>query len=142
VIVLGVVAHLLYRAHPDPRTAMRGLAGPAVAMLACALGGVMSGGVAQRVADWLDGTGGTIEGPPVLLTWQASVIPPLLIVLLALVGWLARRTVQLRRIETAAVESRLRGRARRHRAHPASPACAPWPLSPTGRPGSSASPPS
>ncbi|MEU9783056.1 hypothetical protein AB0H92_19190 [Streptomyces phaeochromogenes] len=104
VIVLGVVAHLLYRAHPDPRTAMRGLAGPAVAMLACALGGVMSGGVAQRVADWLDGTGGTIEGPPVLLTWQASVIPPLLIVLLALVGWLARRTVQLRRIETAAVE--------------------------------------
>ncbi|MFD9191518.1 hypothetical protein ACFWCA_25200 [Streptomyces phaeochromogenes] len=104
VIVLGVVAHLLYRAHPDPRTAMHGLAGPAVAMLACALGGVMSGGVAQRVADWLDGTGGTIEGPPVLLTWQASVIPPLLIVLLALVGWLARRTVQLRRIETAAVE--------------------------------------
>ncbi|MEU9185520.1 hypothetical protein AB0D14_13375 [Streptomyces sp. NPDC048484] len=104
VIALGVVAHVLYRSHPDPRTAMRGLAGPAVAMLACALGGVMSGGVSQRVADWLDGTGGTIEGPPVLLTWQASVIPPLLLVLLALVGWLARRTVLLRRTETAAVE--------------------------------------
>ncbi|MCX4911003.1 hypothetical protein [Streptomyces sp. NBC_00878] len=109
VIVLGVVARLLYRAHPDPRTAMRGLAGPAVAMLACALGGVMSGGVAQRVADWLDGTGGTIEGPPVLLTWQASVIPPLLIVVLVLVGWLARRTVRLRRIETAAVGLDYRG---------------------------------
>ncbi|BCL32666.1 hypothetical protein ACFFS2_12985 [Streptomyces aurantiacus] len=104
VIALGVVAHVLYRAHPDPRTAMRGLAGPAVAMLACALGGVMSGGVSQRVADWLDGTGGTIEGPPVLLTWQASVIPPLLLVVLVLVGWLARRTVLLRRVETAAVE--------------------------------------
>ncbi|MFE9682153.1 hypothetical protein [Streptomyces sp. NPDC006285] len=104
VIALGVVAHVLYRAHPDPRTAMRGLAGPAVAMLACALGGVMSGGVSQRVADWLDGTGGTIPGPPVLLTWQASVIPPLLLVLLALVGWLARRTLVLRRTETAAVD--------------------------------------
>ncbi|MFE7074318.1 hypothetical protein ACFU96_29930 [Streptomyces sp. NPDC057620] len=104
VIVLGVVAHVLHRAKPDPRTAMRGLAGPAVAMLACALGGVMSGGVSQRVADWLDGTGHTIAGPPVLLTWQASVIPPLLLVLFVLVGWLARRTVVLRRAETAAVE--------------------------------------
>ncbi|WP_151477352.1 lipase family protein [Streptomyces albicerus] len=112
VIALGVVAHLLYRTHPDTRTAMRGLAGPAVAMLACALGGVMSGGVAQRVADWLDGTGGTIDGPPVLLTWQASVIPPLLIVLLVLVGWLAWRTVQLRRLETAAVDGDYQGEPR------------------------------
>ncbi len=105
VIVLGVVAHLLYRSHPDPRTAMRGLAGPAVAMLACALGGVMSGGVAQRVADWLNGTGDTaVLGPPVLLTWQASVIPPLLVVVVLLVAWLARRTTVLRRRETAAVE--------------------------------------
>ncbi|MGP4048159.1 hypothetical protein [Streptomyces sp. 2A115] len=104
VVALGVVAHLLYRAHPDTRTAMRGLAGPAVAMLACALGGVMSGGVAQRVADWLDGTGGTIKGPPVFLTWQASVIPPLIVVLLGLIGWLAWRTMVLRRSEMAAVE--------------------------------------
>ncbi|MEV0224304.1 hypothetical protein [Streptomyces sp. NPDC050704] len=109
VIALGVVAHLLYRAHRDTRTAMRGLAGPAVAMLACALGGVMSGGVGQRVADWLDGTGGTIPGPPVLLTWQASVIPPLIVVVLALVGWLAWRTVLLRRAETGAVELDYRG---------------------------------
>ncbi|MFF3372372.1 hypothetical protein ACFYXF_05365 [Streptomyces sp. NPDC002680] len=104
VLVLAVVAHLLYRAHPDPRAAMRGFAGPAVATLACALGGVMSGGVSQRVADWLDGTGGTIAGPPVLLTWQASVIPAVLLVVLGLVGWLARRTLQLRRGELEAVE--------------------------------------
>ncbi|MFD9459916.1 hypothetical protein [Streptomyces sp. NPDC060027] len=117
VIALGVVARILYRANPrvpgsrgtatgtgDTRTAMRGFAGPAVAMLACALGGVMSGGVSQRVADWLDGTRHSIPGPPVLLTWQASAIPPLLVVLLALIGWLARRTWQLRRGETTAVE--------------------------------------
>jgi hypothetical protein len=109
VIALGVVAHVLHRAHPDARTAMRGLAGPAVAMLACALGGVMSGGVAQRVADWLDGTGHTIPGPPVLLTWQASVIPPLLLVLLVLVGWLAWRARLLRRAETGSVEDDYRG---------------------------------
>jgi hypothetical protein len=89
VIVLAVVASVLHRGLPGPRTVLRGLGGPAVAMLACALGGVMTGGVAQRVADWVDGAGGTIEGPPVLLTWQASVIPALLVVLLVLVGWLA-----------------------------------------------------
>ncbi|MDX2545774.1 hypothetical protein ACOT81_02425 [Streptomyces sp. WI04-05B] len=104
VVALAVVARLLYRAHPDPRAALRGLGGPAVATLACALGGVMSGGVSQRVADWLDGTGATIEGPPVLLTWQASVIPAVLLVVLGLIGWLARRTLQLRRAELDAVE--------------------------------------
>jgi hypothetical protein len=104
VIALGVVAHLLHRTHPDPRAAMRGLGGPAVAMLACALGGVMSGGVSQRVADWLDGTRTSIDGPPVLLTWQASVIPPLLVVLLVLCAWLAWRTWLLRRTELGSVE--------------------------------------
>ncbi|GCB52250.1 hypothetical protein [Streptomyces sp. NL15-2K] len=104
VIVLGAVAHVLHRAHPDQRAAMRGLGGPAVAMLACALGGVISGGVSQRVADWLDGTGTNIPGPPVLLTWQASVIPPLLVVLLVLCGWLGRRAWVLRRAEMGAVE--------------------------------------
>ncbi len=88
---------------------MRGLAGPAVAMLACALGGVMSGGVAQRVADWLDGTQGSLPGPPVLLTWQASVIPPALLVLLALCGRLALRTWRLRAREMRAVERDYRG---------------------------------
>ncbi|MEV5437470.1 hypothetical protein AB0K80_15870 [Streptomyces sp. NPDC052682] len=110
VVVLAVVAHLLYRTRPDPRAVLRGLGGPAVAMLACALGGVMSGGVAQRVSDWLDGTGlpdGTgpaFAGPPVLLTWQASVIPLLLLVLLVLCGRLVRRAWRLARAERAAVE--------------------------------------
>ncbi|MEU6105197.1 hypothetical protein [Streptomyces flaveolus] len=104
VIVLAVVAHVLHRALPDPRAAIRGLGGPAVAMLACALGGVMSGGVAQRVSDWLDGTGSSIDGPPVLLTWQASVIPPLLLVVLLLCAALARRTWRLARAERDAVE--------------------------------------
>jgi hypothetical protein len=104
VIALAVVAHLLHRTHPGRRAAMRGLGGPAVAMLACALGGVMSGGVCQRVSDWLDGTGTSLDGPPVLLTWQASVIPPLLVVLLVLCGWLGWRTWLLRRAELGAVE--------------------------------------
>ncbi|MFF7451478.1 MULTISPECIES: hypothetical protein [unclassified Streptomyces] len=105
VVLLAAVAHLLHRTHPDPRAAMRGLGGPAVAMLACALGGVMSGGVSQRVADWLDGTGTSLAGPPVLLTWQSSVIPPLIIVLLVLIACLGRRTWRLRRTELTAVES-------------------------------------
>ncbi|MFJ3309925.1 hypothetical protein ACIPSA_44385 [Streptomyces sp. NPDC086549] len=104
VVVLGAVAHDLYRRQPDPRAAMRGLGGPAVALLACALGGVISGGVAQRVADWLDGTGGSIAGPPVLLTWQASVIPPLLATLLLPAGLLSWRTWQRCRAERGAVE--------------------------------------
>ncbi|MCZ2524952.1 hypothetical protein ODJ75_09685 [Streptomyces sp. HB2AG] len=72
------------------RPVLRGMGGPAVAMLACGLGGVLSGGLAQRIADWLDrGTdpgdpGGLLQGPPVLLSWQASVLPPLLAVVLAL----------------------------------------------------------
>jgi hypothetical protein len=108
VIALAVVARTLYRTAPDPRTALRGYAGPAVAMLSCALGGVMSGGGAQRVADWLDGagepgSGGTIDGPPVLLTWQASVIPPLLVVVAALCGWLGVRTWRRARRDRANV---------------------------------------
>jgi hypothetical protein len=104
VIALAVAAHLLHRTRPDTRAAMHGLGGPAVAMLACALGGVMSGGVSQRVSDWLDGSGASLAGPPVLLTWQASVIPPLLVVLLVLCGELGRRTWVLSRTERAAVE--------------------------------------
>lgn len=107
VVVLAVVSLGLYRKIPEPRTVMHGLGGPVVAMLACALGGVMTGGVAQRVADWLDGSGtpgmgrgALIEGPPVLLSWQASVIPVLL-VLLAVPGavllvrtWLIARALE------------------------------------------------
>ncbi|MGM0351583.1 hypothetical protein ACNFRW_36135, partial [Streptomyces sp. Adlamb9] len=88
-----------------------GLGGPATALLGCALGGVMSGGVAQRVADWLDGAGGTISGPPVSLTWQASMIPPLLAVLLGVAVRLAAGTARLARAE--------RDRVRRE--HPGEP---------------------
>ncbi|MEV5813438.1 hypothetical protein [Streptomyces mutabilis] len=104
VVALAVVAHVLHRSRPDARAAIRGLGGPAVAMLACALGGVMSGGVAQRVSDWLDGTGTSIDGPPVLLTWQASVIPLLLVVVLLLCAALARHTWRLARAERADIE--------------------------------------
>ncbi|MEV4045438.1 hypothetical protein, partial [Streptomyces sp. NPDC049744] len=104
VIALAVVAHLLHRSRPDARAAVRGLGGPAVAMLACALGGVMSGGVSQRVSDWMDGTGTFLDGPPVLLTWQASVIPPLLAVVLLMCAVLARHTLRLARAERDAVE--------------------------------------
>ncbi|MEU1125935.1 hypothetical protein ABZ371_20800 [Streptomyces sp. NPDC005899] len=101
VVVLAAVALTLYGSAPGPRTALHGLGGPAVAMLACALGGVMTGGIAQRVADWLDGpgtpgmgSGSAIPGPPVLLSWQASVIPVLLLLLLVPVTWLAVRTAR------------------------------------------------
>ncbi|MDQ0989206.1 putative membrane protein [Streptomyces sp. V3I7] len=112
VIAVGVVAHLLHRTRgpgeagdppADARPAMRGLGGPAVALLACALGGVISGGVAQRVADWLDGTRASIDGPPVLLTWQASIIPPFLVALLGVVAWLSWRTWRLSRAERSRV---------------------------------------
>ncbi len=104
VVALALVARDLYRRTPEPRTILYGLGGPAVAMLACALGGVMTGGVAQRVADWLDGPGspgmghGTdIAGPPVLLSWQASVIPVLLLLLLVPVLVLIVRTTRTAR---------------------------------------------
>ncbi|MFC9941789.1 hypothetical protein [Streptomyces pratensis] len=112
VVVLAAVALSLYRSAPEPRTTLHGLGGPAVAMLSCALGGVMTGGVAQRVADWLDGpgtpgmgAGADIEGPPVLLSWQASVIPVLLLLLLPPVVWLALRTVRRARRLAPVIEA-------------------------------------
>ncbi|MFR9757168.1 hypothetical protein [Streptomyces sp. TR06-5] len=87
---LAVIGRGLHRATRVPGTALAGLGPAATAMLACALGGVMSGGVAQWVAAWLDGplasVGGhpALPGPPTVLTWQASVVPLLLLVLLAL----------------------------------------------------------
>ncbi|MFJ5098830.1 hypothetical protein [Streptomyces sp. NPDC088557] len=112
VVALGIVALLLQRPRRDPRTALRGLGGPAVAMLACALGGVMSGGVAQRVADWLDGPAtpgmgdsGPRIAPPVLLSWQASVIPVLILLLLVPAVLLGVRTVLAARRLRAAVEA-------------------------------------
>jgi hypothetical protein len=88
IAALAVTALLLHRSPPpdveDCGVALRGLAGPAVALLGCALGGVLTGGVAQRAADWLDGgrtpgePGSPLVGPPAVLTWEASVIPVIL----------------------------------------------------------------
>ncbi|WP_241192600.1 hypothetical protein [Streptomyces sp. ADI96-02] len=112
VVALASVAAGLYRRNPEPRTTLYGLGGPAVATLACGLGGVMSGGVAQRVADWLDGPGtpgmgrgAVIEGPPVLLSWQASVIPVLLLLLIVPVLHLVVRTARTARRLGPAVEA-------------------------------------
>ncbi|MFI0789330.1 hypothetical protein ACH4Q6_27455 [Streptomyces lydicus] len=104
VLALAVTACVLQRAaRNDPRTALRGMGGPAVALLACAVGGVLSGGVAQRFADWMDG-GATpgqahapIPGPPVLLSWQASAIPALLLVVAVVVLLAAVRVGIVRR---------------------------------------------
>lgn len=95
IAALAAAAILLHRTPPPGygggAVAMRGLAGPAVALLACALGGVLTGGVAQRTADWLDRgrtpgqQGSPLAGPPAVLTWESSAIPAVL-VLLALVA--------------------------------------------------------
>lgn len=117
IVLLAAVTVRLHRRAPDPRTALHGLAGPAVAVLACALGGVMTGGVAQRVADWLDGPGtpgtggGPLAGPPLLLSWQASAIPPLLLLLLVPAVFLLARTALAARRLGPAVEAEYPGEA-------------------------------
>lgn len=88
ITALATTAVLLHRAPPpdfeDCGAALRGLAGPAIALLGCALGGVLTGGAAQRTADWLDRgriPGGPLPGPPAVLTWEAAVIPAVLALL-------------------------------------------------------------
>ncbi|MCL2732474.1 MAG: DUF2974 domain-containing protein [Actinomycetia bacterium] len=108
IAALALCAVLLHRAPPadfeDCGVALRGLAGPAVALLGCALGGVLTGGVAQRCAAWLAGGptsgahGGPLVGPPAVLTWEASVIPAVLALLALGAAVLATR---LRRREHA-----------------------------------------
>jgi hypothetical protein len=108
IAALALCAVLLHRAPPadfeDCGVALRGLAGPAVALLGCALGGVLTGGVAQRCASWLDGTrtpgspGSPLVGPPAVLTWEASVIPAVLALLALGAAFL---TARLRRREHA-----------------------------------------
>ncbi len=105
IALLALCAVLLHRSPPpgarDGRPALRGLAGPTVALLACALGGVLTGGAAQRAADWLDrgGTpgqpGSSLAGPPAVLTWESAAIPAVLAVLAA-VG--CAIVVRLRRV--------------------------------------------
>ncbi|MET9480765.1 hypothetical protein [Streptomyces sp. NPDC006638] len=111
ILALLVTACALHRGAPHARTALWGLGGPAVAMLACGLAGVMTGGIAQRVADWLDrgatpGMGeGAMAGPPVLLSWQAAAIPVLLVLLLVPLTVLAVRTVRAGRRLAPVVEA-------------------------------------
>ncbi|MDT0309415.1 hypothetical protein RM780_20985 [Streptomyces sp. DSM 44917] len=90
-VAVGLAALGLHRRTPrGERGALAGLGGACVALMACGLGGVLTGGVAQRVADWLDPTsapgepGALIAGPPLVLSWVASGIPLLLAVLLGL----------------------------------------------------------
>ncbi|MER5928686.1 hypothetical protein [Streptomyces sp. NPDC002054] len=105
---------------PVAPAALGGLGGPAVALLGCALGGVMSGGVAQRVADWLDGgatpgmfsagsVAAALPGPPVLLSWQAAVLPALLLALLLLAVRFGWRSARARRRIAATVAAEYPG---------------------------------
>lgn len=102
IAALAVTAFALRRALPPGFAAgdagvLRGQAGPAVALLGCALGGVLTGGVAQRAADWLDRgrtpgeKGSALAGPPAVLTWEASVIPAVLVLLLLVAAAVAVR---------------------------------------------------
>ncbi|MGK5533360.1 hypothetical protein [Streptomyces sp. URMC 129] len=91
IVGLALAAHRMHRRAPrEDRGALHGLGGACVAVLACGLGGILTAGVAQRVADWLDPAavpgepGAVIAGPPIVLTWAAAVIPPLLAVVLVL----------------------------------------------------------
>lgn len=99
---LALTGLVLQRRATGGSPALRGLGGACVAVLAGAVAGVFSGGLAQRVADWLDrgatpGESGPFAGPPVVLSWQATVIPlvALLVLLLAVAGagrmWVLRR---------------------------------------------------
>lgn len=102
VLALALTAWVLQRAaRDDARTALRGMGGPAVALLACAVGGVLSGGgPALRGLAGRRGDPGQdhapIPGPPVLLSWQASVIPVLLVVVAIVVVLAAVRVVIVR----------------------------------------------
>ncbi|MFH7597563.1 hypothetical protein WDV06_21030 [Streptomyces racemochromogenes] len=115
VLALALVARRLHRRTPTPGAVLGGLGGPAVALLGCALGGVMSGGVSQRVADWLDGAsapaapGAPLPGPPVLLSWQAAVLPPLLLALALVAATAGIRAAAIRRTAAATVAAEYPG---------------------------------
>lgn len=115
VVLLSLVARRMYRGHRQgsgSRIVLHGLGGPAVTMIACALGGLLTAGVAQRVADWLDrGTtpgaeDGLLPGPPVLLVWNAAAIPVVLLCLLLPLAVIARR---YRRTHTTWVDAARHG---------------------------------
>ncbi|MBL1067227.1 hypothetical protein [Streptomyces sp. 7-21] len=105
VLGLALAAAALHRRAPrGARGVLAGLGGAAVALLACALGGALTGGVTQYTSDLLDPAAGEpdglIPGPPVLLSWQAAAVPALLcglVVAAAAAAWRAwRRRQRLR----------------------------------------------
>ncbi|WP_129838257.1 hypothetical protein [Streptomyces sp. RFCAC02] len=113
VVGLALTAFWLHRHTPRrERGALHGLGGPAVAMLACGLAGILTGGIADRVADWLDPAaapgedGSAITGPPVVLSWEAAVIPVVLAVVVCLAAAAALRTRRLARDLTPGVRDR------------------------------------
>ncbi|GAA2371177.1 hypothetical protein [Streptomyces carpaticus] len=114
VLGLALTAFWLHRNAPRmDRGALLGLGGASVAMIACALAGMLTGAVVQWLGAWLEpgsastgAPGAVIAGPPVQLSWQSSTIPALLVVLLVL-GAAALRSVLRRR---AALEPGVRGR--------------------------------
>ncbi|GAB2908953.1 hypothetical protein [Streptomyces mayteni] len=103
VVALALAAHRLHRQAPSAdRGALFGLGAAAVGLLACGLGGVLTGGMTEWVADALDGSNGdppaaTIAGPPVILSWQAAAIPAWLLVVLGLAIAALLRVVARRR---------------------------------------------
>ncbi|CCB73513.1 MULTISPECIES: hypothetical protein [Streptomycetaceae] len=110
IVALTVVVQRLRRGGgAEPRAAARGFAGPMVAVLACMVGWIFAGGVAQQVADWLDGSrtpgasGSPLAGPPVLLSWQAATIPVFLPVVAVVAGVAAARVAAGRGKEAARV---------------------------------------
>ena len=109
ITALALAALVLHRAaRPADRSAMAGLGGVGVALIGCGLGGVLSGGLAQRVSEWLApgstvGDSELIAGPPVVLTWQAAVIPLVLLAALVFLVVSAVRVVRLKKRLTPSI---------------------------------------
>ncbi|WP_419993189.1 hypothetical protein [Streptomyces boninensis] len=108
IAVLAVAAYRLQRHAEGRAPVLGGQAGPVVALLAGALSWVYSGGLAQRMGDWLDrgatpGDPGTIPGPPVVLSWQATVIPLILAVLVLVAIGAGLRLVRVKRKVTGEI---------------------------------------
>ncbi|MDJ1137100.1 hypothetical protein [Streptomyces iconiensis] len=102
ITVLAVAGVWLYLRWPLPRTSLRGLASPAIAVLACVLTGTMAAGAVQGVTDWLTGRRGDLAGAAPELLRQVGFLPVLLALAALVQGVLLfqrRRTA--RRLERA-----------------------------------------
>jgi hypothetical protein len=88
--------------------ALRGLAGPATAMLGIGLGNLLTAGSTVWVAQWLMGRGTlgiTLPGPPLLLTWHSTGVPVLAVLLLVPLLWLLATTLRRKRALKAQVDA-------------------------------------